>query len=208
VEQNGSHPHQVLRWPGTDLFIAPDKGLDRIHVVRLDNAGRIRTTDDVVVRSGAGPRHAAFDPEHSRLWVCNELDSTVTTYGIDVAAGRLQPQHVASLLPGHFTGESRAAGIVAHSRSHVVYVSNRGLDAVTVLHVDKATGSLVARQWASSLGKTPRFLTLTPDESHLVVANEGSDTLVRYRVAVDGSLGEGKIVAATGSPVCAVFLSR
>ena len=41
VEQRGSHPHHVPRWPGTDLFVVPDKGLDLVHVVQLSNDGKL-----------------------------------------------------------------------------------------------------------------------------------------------------------------------
>jgi 6-phosphogluconolactonase (cycloisomerase 2 family) len=206
VEQKASHPHQALRWPGTDLFVAPNKGLDRVHVLRLGATGRFERLHEMVARSCSGPRHAAFDPARSRIWVCNELDSTVTTCELDPISGRLQPRCIVSLLPDDFMGENRAAGIVAHPRGQAVYVSNRGLDAIAVLQADATTGALTPRQWMPSLGTTPRFITLTPDAGQLIVANEGSDTLVRHRLDADGLLGGGDVVATTGSPVCVAFL--
>jgi 6-phosphogluconolactonase (cycloisomerase 2 family) len=206
MEQKGSHPHQVLRWPRTDLFMVPNKGLDRVHVVKLDAVGRFELASEMVARSCSAPRHAAFDVARSRMWVCNELDSTVTTCEFDPVTAGLQPRRIASLLPQDFIGESRAAGVVAHPHGSVVYVSNRGLDAITVLHAEAATGALTPRQWVPCLGTTPRFITLTPDAAQLIVANEGSDTLMRFPVGADGLLGRGDVVATTGSPVCVVFL--
>ncbi len=63
------------------------------------------------------------------------------------------------------------------------------------LHADAATGALTPRQWMPTQGATPRFITLTPDARHLIVANEGSDTLVRYGIGADGLLCGGDVVA-------------
>jgi 6-phosphogluconolactonase len=205
VEQRGPHPHHLPRWPGTDLFVVPDKGLDRVHVVRLETGGTLRHIGETVARSCSGPRHAAFDAMHRRVWVANELDSTVTAYRFDPTAGRLHAERITALLPDDFTGESRAAGIVA--AADALYVSNRGHNSVTILHLERASGAVLKRAWTPTLGTTPRFLTVTPDGSFLVVANEDSDTLVRWRICGDGSLADGRVVARTGSPVCVVFLS-
>lgn len=204
VEQKGSHPHQVLRWPGTDLFVVPNKGLDRVHTVRLAPDGTLELVSASVARPGAGPRHAAFDTAHNRVWVCNELDSTVSSYRFDVATGRLDLEGIADLLPPNVSGSSRAAGMVA-SRNRL-YITNRGHDSVSVVAVDPETATMEVRQWQSTLGRTPRFLTATPDGSHLLVANEGSDSVVRCRVAEDGQLEDAKVVAQTGSPVCIAFM--
>lgn len=206
IEQAASHPHQVHRWPGSDLFVVPNKGLDKVHVVRAAAGRALELASELEVRSGAGPRHCAFDTANDRLWVCNELDSTVTTCRFDAAQGRLAATHVATLLRPDFTGENRAAGIVADPGRRTVYVSNRGMDCVTVLRIDDATGSLTPIQFASSFGRTPRFLTLAPDACSLLVANEGSDSIVRFAVAADGSLEDGRVVAQPGSPVCIVLV--
>ncbi|MFY9509544.1 MAG: lactonase family protein [Rubrivivax sp.] len=205
VEQIGSHPHQLLRWPGTDLFIVPDKGLDRVHVVQLAPGGKLELIGQAVTRSGAGPRHAALDPAQQRLWVANELDSTVAAYRFDTSSGRLQAERILGLLPDDFCGESRAAGITLVG-NNLLFVSNRGHNSVTSLQVNTDDGALVRRQWQATGGTTPRFLTPTPDGRCLIVANEGSDTIGRWRIGADGALEDGRVVAQTGSPVCVAFM--
>jgi 6-phosphogluconolactonase (cycloisomerase 2 family) len=204
IEQAGPHPHQVPRWPGSDLFVVPDKGSDRVHLVRLQPDGRWQHEASVAMRSVSGPRHAAFDAARGWVWIVNELDSTVVACRLDAQAAWLEPFAIASTLPSRFVGESRAAAIAADPSSGTVYVSNRGHDSVCVLSADPS-GELRARQWAPSGGTTPRFITLAPDCRSLLVANETSDSLARFAVGPDGSLAGGRIVAATGSPVCVVF---
>ena len=204
TEQRGSHPHHLPRWPGSNLFIVPDKGLDQVHVVRLGASGKLERVGSAAARSCSGPRHATFDLEQARIWVANELDSTVTAWAFDAATGGLRAERIVGLLPDEFVGESRAAGIVRAGST--LYVTNRGHDSVTVLHTDVQSGAVRRREWFATLGTTPRFLTLTPDKAFLLVANEGSDTIVRWRVRGDGSLEDGRVVAETGSPVCVAFL--
>ena len=206
VEQAGSHPHQVARWPGTDLFFVPDKGLDLVHLVELAGDGQLSLRNQMLARSGAGPRHAAFDPPNSRAWICNELDSTLTTCHFDVRRASLTAERITPLLPESFVGENRAAGIAAHPSGKSIYVSNRGMDALTVLSVDPGKGAVTERRWVSTYGRVPRFLTLSPDATALLVANEGTDSIVSYRIQDDGALQDGHIVAQTGSPVCITFL--
>ena len=187
----------------------PNKGLDRVHVVRLGSGGALELVSEATARSCSGPRHVAFGVSvrggPGWAWVANELDSTVTGYQFDPAQAELLAKRTVSLLPDDFTGESRAAGIAIGRDT--LYVSNRGHDSISVVRVNQPTGAMNVCQWQSTLGTTPRFLTLTPDGSFLLVANEGSDTIVRFRVREDGLLSDATVVAETGSPVCITFMS-
>lgn len=204
-DQTGSHPHQVVRWPGSNRFIVPDKGLDRLHLVELDDAGGLQLCGAWQAAPGAGCRHAVVDAERNLLWLVNELDSTVTTCRVDVKACRIDGINTVSLLPAGFTASNSAAGIVR--RGGMLYVSSRGLDAVVTLHIDAHTGHPTPMQTTSTRGTTPRFITLTPDEQSLLVANETSDTVWRLAIRQDGLLGDAEPTIQTGSPVCIAFLT-
>ncbi|MFT3956042.1 MAG: lactonase family protein [Piscinibacter sp.] len=203
-DQSGSHPHQVIRWPGTGLFIVPNKGLDRVQVVRLAANGDLSLAGEATTAPGAGPRHAALDPESGLLWVCNELDSTVTTFRFDPPSARLVALGTTPLLPPGYHGTSTCAGIVKRGPS--LFVSNRGHDSIVTMKIDARTGLPEPVQWTPTLGTTPRFITLSPDGTQLLVANEGSDSIVRHRINSDGLLDVGEVVATTGSPVCIAFV--
>jgi 6-phosphogluconolactonase len=60
--------------------------------------------------------------------------------------------------------------------------------------------------WASSGGRTPRFIVPTPAGHALVVANEDSDRIAALEIdRMTGELTSAGEVARTGSPVCIVF---
>ena len=89
----------------------------------------------------------------------------------------------------------------------MLHVSNRGLDTVVSLRIDPPTGHATPVQTTSTRGTTPPFITLTPDERHLMMVNETSDTLWGLAIRDDGLLGEAEQIVSTGSPVCVTFLS-
>jgi 6-phosphogluconolactonase len=210
VEQNGSHPHHARRFTAlgkpTPWHIVPDKGLDAVFAVRWGTSAADIQTVRFQSRESAGPRHAAFSPLARLIYVANELDSTVTTLAFDPDAGAFSCIGHASTLPGEFSGANRVAGIAVHPSGRMLYVSNRGHDSVACMPIE-AGGSLSREpSFADALGKVPRFITLTPDGKHLLVANECSHTLVSRALENETLLPEGNArIIETGSPVCVVF---
>jgi 6-phosphogluconolactonase len=102
VEQQSSHPHDIVFDPSGKFVLVPDKGLDRVFVFRFDGAtGRLTPTEQGSVKSrpGAGSRHLAFHPKLPIVWVLNELDSTIATYRFDTERGSLTPLQVMSTSP-------------------------------------------------------------------------------------------------------------
>lgn len=205
--QSFSHPHQVLLAPSGGGFIVPDKGLDAVFVVELE-AGKLNLDPArrMIARPGAGPRHAAFHPTASILYVLNELDSTITTCRYDTAARRLEPLELLPTQPADFFGENSGAAIVVPPSGRFVYTTNRGHDSIAIFAVDPETWRLRHAGWVSSGGRTPRFMTLDPTGKVMFVANEASDTIVSFHIdQASGGLTPTGQVLETGSPVCLLF---
>ena len=209
TEQTGSHPHDVPFDPAGRFVLVPDKGLDRIFVLRLHASEPNLELNDppfVQARRGAGPRHIAFHPTLPYTYVINELDSTITTYGFDGDTGVLEPLEVLPSTPNEFTGDNTGAEIVVDPSGRFVYGSNRGHDSIGIFAIDGATGLLTPVDWVATGGKTPRNFNLDPSGSFLYAANQDSDTIVTF--AVDertGGLTPTGQVVQTGSPVSIVF---
>jgi len=208
VEQQSSHPHEIVFDPSGRFVLVPDKGLDRVFVFRFDrDSGRLAPTEQGSVKSrpGAGPRHLAFHPKLPIVWVLNELDSTVTTYNWDGERGALTPRQVITTLPTDFTGASTTAEIAVSADGGHIYCSNRGHDSVTTFAVDR-TGLLSPLAWDLTQGRSPRFIGLDPAGHFLYAANEQGDTIVTFRV--DKSTGRfaptGQVIK-NASPVTIVF---
>jgi len=191
VEQQSSHPHDIVFDPSGRFVLVPDKGLDRVFVFRFDGAtGKLTPTaqGSVQSRPGAGPRHVAFHPKLPIVWVLNELNSTMATYQFDPESGSLKPLQVITTLPTDFTGNSTAAEIAVSPDGRFVYGSNRGHDSVAI-YAANAEGLLSPVGWQSTQGGGPRFIGLDPSGHFLNAANEQGDNVVTFKV----DAGSGKL---------------
>lgn len=211
AEQRGPHPHQVLRLHGTNRFVFPDKGTDAIWFAEFDDirrAWRHESVRRVAARPGAGPRHGVFHPSRPLLYIVNELDSTLATYLLDDSECELIG--MSDLLPNGFKGHNQSAGIALDRAGERLFVSNRGHETLSTLAIAAANGIPQLTGWVPCDGKMPRFITLGPAQTGLVVAHEGSDT-IRVFPFHDASfrspLAASQQVAKTGSPTCVAFVT-
>jgi 6-phosphogluconolactonase len=211
VEQQSSHPHDVVFDPSGRFVLVPDKGLDRVFVFRFDGAtGKLTPTEQGSVQSrpGAGPRHLAFHPKLPIVWVLNELNSTMATYRFDPYSGSLTPFQVITTLPTDFTGESTAAEIAVSPDGRFVYGSNRGHDSVAI-YAANAEGLLSPVGWQSTQGGGPRFIGLDPTGHFLNAANEQGDNVVTFKVdPTSGKLAPTGQNIKNGSPVTIVYTGK
>lgn len=207
IEQKQAKPHFNLFDPSGCYVAIPDKGLDRIFIFEFSN-GRLNDVpvSFVTAREGSGPRNMVFHPTAPLAFVVNELDSTLTSYHFDQSNGSLNPIYILPTVPPTFTGNSRASGIAIDKVGQHIYASNRGSDSIALIKVDSSNGHIEFIEAVNTLGITPRFFTLSPDEKMLYALNEDSDTIVAFsRSEQDGRLSSLGVVAKTGSPVCMVF---
>ncbi len=211
-EQHGTHPHQAAFDLTGKFVVVPDKGLDKIHVFRLDaGRGKLVPCDPpfVKARYGAIPRHIAFHPLLPYAYVVNEQDSTVNVYHWDTTRGELKPFQRVPTLPTSYVGDNMAAEIAILPTGKFLYASNRGHESLVIYAVDPATGTIEPIGWEPVQGKKPRYFCLSPDASHLYAANQDSHTIVEFRVNPEsGMLTPTGQVIESGSPTCIVFASR
>jgi 6-phosphogluconolactonase len=205
-QKGGAHPHQVVFDPSGRFLIAADKGVDRVHVYRWDQSGRLVSHGFVKCRYGAGPRHIAFHPAQPLAYLVNEIDSTVTAYQWHAEQGTLQAFQVLPTTPSTFTGDNTGAEIFVAPAGNFVYVSNRGHESIATFAIDATSGMLAPLRWEPTQGRKPRFFTVDPSGKQLYVAHEDSDTIVAFDI--DHSIGRitpTGVVVETGTPTCIAF---
>ncbi|MDQ3700995.1 MAG: lactonase family protein [Chloroflexota bacterium] len=207
--QLGPHAHSVRMDPAGQFVLACDLGMDRVLVYRLDAAaGRLIPHDPPAVATppGSGPRHLAFHPGGSYLYVNNEIDSSVTAFAYGASQGTLNALQTLSTLPDGFSGANSTAQVAVHPSGKTVYVSNRGHDSIAVFGVEAATGRLTSQGQVPTQGQTPRNFNIDPRGTFLYVANQNSDSIVVFRIdAASGGLTPTGQVTQTPAPVCLVF---
>jgi 6-phosphogluconolactonase len=183
--QQGPHAHSVGFDPASRRAFCADLGLDKLLVYRFDPTNATLTPNDPpfgVVQPGAGPRHFVFHPNDRRLYVINEMQSTITAFDYNPQLGSLAEFQTLSTLPDTFTGTNTGAEIVIHPNGKFLYGSNRGDNSIAVCAIDDATGKLTLIAHQSTLGKTPRNFAVDPTGNFLLAANQDSDTVVVFRI--------------------------
>jgi 6-phosphogluconolactonase len=183
--QEGPHAHSINLDPTQKLAVAADLGLDQLLLYRFDGAtGKLSPHDPPFARTaaGAGPRHFAFHPSGRWGYVINELDSTVTAYRYDAAAGTLSEIQAISTVPAGFQGENYPAEVVVDAAGRFLYGSNRGHDSIAIFRIDDESGKLTAVGHQPSDGKWPRNFVLDPSGRWMVVGNQNSGNVLLMHV--------------------------
>ena len=196
-QTTGAHTHGVVFTKDDRFAFVAELGLDRVYSYRIDVSKPSITPMDppfVTVAGGSGPRRLALSPNEKFLYVNHETSSKVSVFAVD--AGHLKEIQQASTLPPDFSGRNSTAEIQMDKGGRFLYVSNRGADTIAVYAVDPATGTLSIREFAPSLGRTPRNITIDPTGDYLFVANQNSNNVVIFKR--DKQTGH---LTATGAPL-------
>jgi 6-phosphogluconolactonase len=208
--QAGPHAHSINLDAANRFAFAADLGLDKILVYRFDAAKGTLTPNDppaAATAPGAGPRHFAFHPSGRFAYVINELNSTVTAFRYDAAAGVLHQIQAITTLPQGFTGENYPAEVVVHPSGKFLYGSNRGHDSIAVFGIDSDTGKLTPAGHQSSGGKGPRNFALDPSGTWMLIGNQSTDNVLICSVdAAKGTLTPKAEAFASPVPICFKFV--
>ncbi len=201
------HAHGIYLDPAERFALSPDLGADRVFVARFDAArGALLAHGEAALAPGSGPRHLAFDPGGRRVYVINELSSTLTALRYEPATGALATIGSVSTLPGDADKSGNSTAEVAVSPDgRFVYGSNRGHDSLAVFRVEK-DGRLTAVGDVPVGGKTPRHFALDPSGRWLLAAHQESGTIAVFRVDAGSGLPQATGVRiAVPRPVCLLF---
>jgi 6-phosphogluconolactonase len=189
VGQSVPHPHMVQVTPDGRWIVSADLGTDEVATYRLDAAsGRLAAQQipAAKVQAGGGPRHFVFHPD-GRVFVCNELDSSVTTMRYDPSAGTLAyVSHISTLIDPNRRGEAQCGAIRLSPDLRFLYVGNRLRETIAVFAVE--AGGLTPIGETPAPGKSARDMWVADNVVYVAFAR--ADKLeVRERDAANGAIG-------------------
>ncbi|SNR57523.1 6-phosphogluconolactonase [Maribacter sedimenticola] len=197
-----AHAH-MAKFFDDELFVA-DLGLDRIKKYsKQENVFVPSEQKELVLASGAGPRHFVASANGIFLYVINELNSTITLF--KKIGGSYETIAVYNTLSDNFKGESFCADIHLSPDGKYLYGSNRGENTIVIFKVNETSGklALVAREPVK--GDWPRNFTIDPSGSYVLVANQRSNNIVVFKRDIEkGTLSFINEVDLP-SPVCLKF---
>lgn len=204
ARQEGPHAHSATFSPDNRFLIVADLGIDQLMVYQFDEeTGSLTLRDSIQTAPGAGPRHMVFHPGGRRVFVANELDSTVTVYDYRAADGALQALQTLSTLPSP-DPESTVADIHLSASGRQLYVSNRGHNSIAVFEVEE-DGRVTLQGIFSCGGDWPRNFAVGPADQFLLVANRRSNQISIMSLDDDGGIGRGIQQIPILQPSCVLF---
>jgi 6-phosphogluconolactonase len=207
ARQQQPHAHGIYLAPSEGFAVSPDLGADRVFVYRFEQ-GRLSPAGAGTVEPGAGPRHSVFDTTGRRLYIVNELNSTVTSFDVDPTQGTLRAAQTISTLQGVTAKRNWPAEIDLAPDGRRLYVSNRGHDSVAVFDVDPTSGRLTAKGHVPAGGRNPRHFAIDPSGTWMLVAHQDDDSIQAFRL--DAGSGMPSPVASkvrVAKPVCLLIVS-
>ncbi|MEA1785529.1 lactonase family protein [Arenibacter sp. GZD96] len=185
---------------------AVDLGLDQVLSYPVDAHGNLGNAQVALqLDQGDGPRHLVFHPTRDLVFVVNELSSTVVSAQVDSTSGIFKKIEKISTLPETFTDQSFCADIHITANGNFLYASNRGHNSIAIFKVGE-NGSLELLGTEAVRGDWPRNFTLTPGDTHMLVANQKSNNITVFKVdALTGQLHFTGQEITVEQPVCIQF---
>src|SRR5690606_32348560 len=212
--QEAPHPHATTFDPAGRYLATADLGIDKIEIFELQD-GKLAKVSDAAMAPGAGPRHVAFHPDGTMLYVINELNATIAALPYEADSGKLgEPVATVATVPGDFPGAKSTAEILVHPSGKFLYGSNRrfadhpAADSLAVFRLDEEgmpeRSPLVTEGIALA-----RPAQLDPTGTCLHVLNQKRDGVVQFaRGQETAELTPTGNVAALPAPVSLLFTPR
>ncbi len=199
-----SHPHMIVTTPDNRFAVVPDLGTDKVYLYALDaEAGALSLAQSLELPPGAGPRHVAFHPSLPRMYVINELDSTMATFAWneDDNWTRLS---VESTMPRYYVQPAgrpnTCADVHVHPNGKFLYGSNRGHDSIVIYALDDA-GLPRLLAYEATRGAWPRAFMIDPRGEVLVVGNRHTDNAAIFSIDAESGLLTYRNSVAMSAPI-------
>ena len=203
--QEKPHVHSTLIEKGGNRIFVADLGIDQVKVYTIDRKNSTLKPyrfPGIKMIPGSGPRHMAMHPGGKTLFVANELSSSVSVVRL-MDNGGFKVSETVSTLPPDYKSSNTCADIHVSQDGNYLYVSNRGMNSITIFGVKDSKLTLLGHE--GTRGETPRNFTLSPDNDFLLVANQNSNNIVSFRRNRETGLLTYMDIINAFRPVCLLF---
>ena len=190
--QDTPHAHFVKQTPDGKYLAVCDLGLDKIIVYDKE----LNYVSDVSVPDGAGVRHLVFSNDGKYAYTANELDSTTSVLAYGEGKFTLLNTVAVDSAVENYPGAIRLS-----PEGDKLYVSQRGLDGISVFDVDG--GSISQSGFTSCHGCWPRDFALSPDGRFIVCTNERGNNVTVLDTQNSYKLTDNLPLA---TPLCALVI--
>ncbi|MEQ9582904.1 MAG: lactonase family protein, partial [Arenibacter sp.] len=137
--QNSAHAHCVQFSQNGKFLYAVDLGIDQILTYPINSENKLGQAQVALqLDPGDGPRHLVFHPTQNKVFIINELSSTVLSATVDEETGVFTKIDKKSTLPDDYQGPNACADIHISNDGKFLYASNRGHNSIAVYSVSES----------------------------------------------------------------------
>jgi 6-phosphogluconolactonase len=193
-----SHPHMISQDPSGKHIYLTDLGLDRIMIYDLDRqTGKLLPVinGEINVPQGSGPRHFAFNKSGNKMYLINELGSTVMVFNVD-DNGILKLVQTMPATSVGYKGNNACAEILISNNGKYLYGSNRGENSIVIFNIGD-DGLLTLAGHSTCGGDWPRNFVIDPSGRFLLSGNQKSGDIAVFRLNPKTGIPEGPVSKAT-----------
>lgn len=208
--QSGPHAHQVMLDPSQNFLLVPDLGANKVMIYAFDAESGVLSPNPAQaffeLAPEAGPRHLAFHPDGTSLYIVNELNSTLTACSYNSADGTITELNTLSTVEAAHEGMKYPAAVRVHPNGKYVYASTRGENScITTFEINK-DGSVTRIQVMEQVPNWPRDFNVDPSGKFMLVAGERSDEIKLYNIDIaTGLLSETTSMLKLPAPASVLF---
>ncbi len=195
----GSFPHAATLDSTRQFAYVLLKGAGMIAQYKFDGStGKLTAlTPPRIAGGGPSPRHIAMHPSLKVAYVIDEEGSSMTAF--NVAANGTLASFQTLTTRAATGGGNTTAEVMVHASGKWLYGSNRGDDNIVQYALSPTDGKMTLVGNTPSGGSRPQCFAIDPTGQFVIVANQGSDNLVLFRLDADGKMQRmGNPVAVTG----------
>jgi len=187
INERSYRPHVccVRVTPDNQFLCAVDSGIDQVVLYTINSrTSKLQQIDTLRMGREAGPKSIHFSRDGKYAYVLCEITNVVRVYSYHVenkypVFELLEEQ---STLSDERDPHDAAAALRVSYDGNYVFCSTDGDNSVAMFKVDHKTGHLERQFSLPTAGDYPKDIALFPDQQHIAVVNNGSNTITTFRV--------------------------
>ncbi len=171
-------------------ILVADLGIDQVKIFRFDKTdGKMRQIDTIRCELKSAPRHFRFSPDRRFLYLMYEVKNVVDVFTFregkdenDIELEKIQTVSTHNSNPENPLIAACQMRFSPDKDARHLFVSNAGIDTLTVYNRDPGTGLLTMKNSLPVSGEYPKDFCIFPDEKHVAVANNDSGEISFFSV--------------------------
>ncbi len=186
--QEAPHAHYFGTAINDSSAFAVDLGTDQILHYRIRENGKLGVKSLTKVSAGSGPRHIVFHPTIKCCYVITEFNNKIEAYKYSSENKPFEQFQIISTLEKELPFYSAtSSAIKIHPSGKYLYAANRGIpevdeDNIAMFSIQNPGGVLTFLGNIGTQGKVPRDFEIDPTGKILIVANQGTNNLVSFKI--------------------------